>query len=135
MSPKVFVNLPVKDLKKSKAFFEALGFTINPQFTDDNAACVVISEHIFAQLLTQEYFKTFATKPVSDAHNSTEVLIALGLDSKTAVDDMVAKAVKAGGKEPKPKQDYGFMVMRTFEDLDGHTWEAVWMDPSHAHES
>ncbi|MBI4725537.1 MAG: VOC family protein [Rhodomicrobium sp.] len=131
MTTKVFLNLPVKDLKKSMAFFGALGFTFNPQFTDDNAACMVISEHNFAMLLTQEYFRSFATKPISDAHKSTEVLIALGLDNKAAVDDMAAKAVKAGGKEPKPKQDHGFMVVRTFEDLDGHTWEVMWMDPSH----
>lgn len=131
MSTKVFINLPVKDLKKSKAFFDALGFTFNPQFTDENAACMVISEHNYAMLLTRDYFKTFASKPISDAHKSTEVLIALGLESKAAVDDMVAKAVEAGGKEPKPMQDHGFMVQRTFEDLDGHTWEVMWMDPSH----
>jgi predicted lactoylglutathione lyase len=131
MSTKVFVNLPVKDLEKSKRFFGALGFTFNPQFTDDNAACMVISAHNYAMLLTEKYFGSFATKPVSDAHRATEVLIALGLDSKDAVDDMVAKAVKAGGKEPRPKQDHGFMVQRTFEDLDGHTWEPFWMDPSH----
>lgn len=135
MSTKVFVNLPVKDLKKSMAFFGALGFTFNPQFTDDNAACMVISEHNYAMLLTQEYFKTFASKPISDAHKSTEVLVALGLESKAAVDKMVAKAVEAGGKEPKPKQDHGFMVQRTFEDLDGHTWEPFWMDPSSVQQS
>ncbi|HZA01180.1 MAG TPA: VOC family protein [Hyphomicrobiaceae bacterium] len=129
MSTKIFVNLPVKDLKKSIAFFETLGFTFNPQFTDDNAACMVISEQNYAMLLTHEYFKTFATKPISDAHTSTEVLIALALESKAAVDDMVAIAVKAGGKEPKPKRDHGFMVQRTFEDLDGHIWEPFWMDP------
>ena len=130
MSTKVFINLPVRDLKKSMTFFGALGFTFNPQFTDDNAACMVISEHNYAMLLTHDYFKTFATKPISDAHKATEVLIALGLDSKAAVDVMVDKAMKAGGKEPKPMQDHGFMVVRTFEDLDGHTWEIMWMDPS-----
>lgn len=130
MSTKVFVNLPVNDLTKSMAFFEALGFTFNPQFTDDNAACMVISEHNYAMLLTREYFKSFATKPVSDAHKSTEVLIALGLESRAAVDGMVEAAVKAGGKEPKPMQDHGFMVQRTFEDLDGHVWEPMWMDQS-----
>lgn len=135
MSTKVFVNLPVKDLEKSKAFFRSLGFTFNPQFTDDNAACMVISDHNYAMLLTQDYFKSFATKPISDAHKATEVLIALGLDKKDAVDDMVDKAVKAGGKEPKPMQDHGFMIVRTFEDLDGHTWEIMWMDPSHVQQS
>ncbi|HEY7386596.1 MAG TPA: VOC family protein [Beijerinckiaceae bacterium] len=131
MSTKVFVNLPVKDLQKSMAFFEALGFTFNPQFTNDNAACMVISEHNYAMLLRHEFFKGFVTKPIADAHNSTEVLIALGLESRAAVDGMVAKAVKAGGKEPRPMQDHGFMVQRTFEDLDGHIWEAFWMDPAH----
>jgi uncharacterized protein len=128
MSTAIFVNLPVKDLKKSMAFFEALGFTFNPQFTDDNAACMVISEHNYAMLLTHDYFKSFATKPISDAHKSTEVMIALGLESREAVDGMVDKALKAGGKEPRPKQDHGFMVQRTFEDLDGHVWEPMWMD-------
>ena len=131
MSTKIFVNLPVKDLKKSMAFFKALGFTFNPQFTNDNAACMVISEHNYAMLLTHDFFKGFSTKPVSDAHTATEVLIALSLDSKAAVDDMVAEAVKAGGKEPRPQQDHGFMFQRTFEDLDGHTWEPFWMDPAH----
>ena len=131
MSTKVFVNLPVADLKKSMEFFKTLGFAFNPQFTDDNAACMVISEHNYAMLLTHAFFKGFVTKPLVDAHKSTEVLIALGLDSKAAVDDMVAKAVKAGGKEPRPQQDHGFMFQRTFEDLDGHTWEPFWMDPSH----
>lgn len=130
MSIKVFINLPVTDLEKSKAFFGSLGFTFNPQFTDENAACMVISEHNYAMLLTQDYFKTFATKPISDAHKATEVLIALGLDSRAAVDEMVDKAVKGGGKEPKPMQDHGFMVVRTFEDLDGHVWEITWMDES-----
>jgi uncharacterized protein len=113
------------------AFFKALGFTFNPQFTDDNAACMVISEHNYAMLLTHDFFKGFVTKPVSDAHTSTEVLIALALDSKAAVDDMIAKAVSAGGKEPRRQQDHGFMFQRTFEDLDGHTWEPFWMDPAH----
>ena len=135
MSKEIFVNLPVRDLETSKAFFAALGFTFNPQFTDENAACMVISEHNFAMLLKEEYFKSFATKPVADAHASTEVLIALSLDSEAAVDDMVAKAVKAGGREPRPKQDHGFMVQRTFEDPDGHTWEPFWMDPSHVQPS
>ncbi|MBX9682468.1 MAG: VOC family protein [Hyphomicrobium sp.] len=130
MSTKMFVNLPVKDLKKSMAFYKALGFTFNPQFTDDTAACMVISEHNYAMLLTHEKFASFTTKPTPDAHQTTGVLVALALESKTAVDDMVAKAIKSGGKEPKPKQDYGFMVQRTFEDPDGHTWEPFFMDPA-----
>jgi uncharacterized protein len=131
MSTKMFVNLPVKDLAKSMAFYKALGFTFNPQFTDDTAACMVISEHNYAMLLTHAKFKSFATKPIPDAHQTTGVLVALALDSKQAVDTMVGAAVKAGGKEPMPKQDYGFMVQRTFEDLDGHTWKPFFMDLAH----
>lgn len=131
MSTKLFVNLPVKDLAKSMAFYKALGFTFNPRFTDETAACMVISEHNYAMLLTHEKFKSFATKPISDAHKTTGVLIAISQESKQAVDQIAAKAVKAGGKEPKPKQDYGFMVQRTIEDLDGNTWEPFWMDPNH----
>lgn len=135
MGTKVFVNLPVKDLEKSVNFFKALGFSFNPQFTDENAACMIISDENFAMLLREEYFKTFTVKPISDAHKTTEVLVALGLESKEAVDAMVSAAKAAGGKEPRPKQDHGFMVQRTFEDLDGHTWEAFWMNPAHVHES
>ena len=132
MSRKIFVNLPVKDLQASMAFYKALGFTFNPQFTDDTAACMVISEHNYAMLLTHEKFKSFATKPIPDAHKTTGVLIAIALGTKAEVDDMATHAVNAGGKEPKPKADYGFMVQRTFEDPDGHTWEAFFMDPAHA---
>ena len=131
MSTKMFVNLPVQNLAKSKAFYKALGFSFNPQFSDDTGACMVISEHNYAMLLTHEKFKSFATKPIPDAHKTTGVMVALALESKQAVDDMAAKAVRGGGKEPKPKQDYGFMVQRTFEDPDGHTWEPFWMDPAH----
>lgn len=131
MTIKMFVNLPVKDLKKTMAFYKALGFSFNPQFSDDTAACMVISEHNYAMLLTHAKFNQFSAKPIPDAHKTTGVLIALALASKEAVDEVVEKAVKAGGKEPRSKQDYGFMVQRTFEDLDGHTWEPFWMDPSH----
>jgi uncharacterized protein len=128
---KMFINLPIKDLAKSIAFYEALGFTFNPQFTDDTAGCLVISEHNYAMLLTHEKFKSFTTRPIPDAQQTTGVLVALALDSKQAVDDMVDKALKAGGKEPRAKQDYGFMVQRTFEDPDGHTWEPFFMDPAY----
>ncbi len=131
MSTKMFVNLPVKDLAKSMAFYKALGFTFNPQFTDDTAACMVVSEQNYVMLLTHAKWKQFSSKPIPDAHETTGVLIAIALDSKEAVDAMVSKAVKAGGKEPRPKQDYGFMVQRTFEDLDGFTWEPFFMDPAH----
>lgn len=131
MSTKMFVNLPVKDLKKSIAFYKALGFTFNPQFTDDTAACMVISEHNYAMLLTHARFKSFASKPIPDALKTTGVLIAISLENEVAVDRMLEKAIKAGGREPREKQSFGFMVQRTFEDLDGHTWEPFWMDPAH----
>src|SRR5690606_27743313 len=122
MSTKIFVNLPVKDLKKSMAFFEALGFSFNKQFTNDDAACMVISEHNYAMLLTHAYFNNFSDTSIPDAHNSTEMQISLALVGNAADDEMVAKKVEAGGKEPRPKQDHGFMVQRTFEEHDGHTW-------------
>jgi predicted lactoylglutathione lyase len=131
MSTKLFINLPVEDLERSMAFYNALGFTFNAQFTDHTAACMVISEHNYAMLLTHEKFKSFATKPLPNAHETTGVLIAISLDSRQVVDDMAARAVGAGGREARPKADYGFMVQRTFEDPDGHTWEPFWMDPSH----
>lgn len=135
MTTKMFVNLPVTDLKKSIAFYTALGFTLNPQFTDETAACMVISEHNYTMLLTHAKWKAFTSKPIADTHKTASVAIALALDSKQAVDDMAANAVRAGGKEPRPMADYGFMVQRTIEDPDGHTWEPLWMDPSHVQKS
>ncbi len=135
MSKKMFVNLPVADLNRSMAFYMALGFSNNPQFTDDTAACMVISEHNYVMLLTHAKWKSFTSKPIADTHKTASVAIAIALDSKQAVDDMAAEAVKAGGKEPRPLADYGFMVQRTIEDPDGHTWEPFWMDPSHVHKS
>ena len=129
MATKIFVNLPVKDLDKSKAFFAALGYTFNPQFTDANAACMVISEDIFTMLLVEPFFKGFIDKEIVDAHKSTEVLLALSTDSREGVDDLANKAVAAGGKEPRAAQDHGFMYSRSFSDLDGHIWEIVWMNP------
>ena len=131
MTTKLFVNLPVSNLERSIAFFKTLGFLFDPKFTDDSSACMVISEHNDAMLLTHKKFKMFANKPISDAHAATEVLIALALGNKAEVDSMIENAIKAGGREPRPKQDHGFMVQRTFEDLDGHTWEPFWMDPHH----
>jgi predicted lactoylglutathione lyase len=127
----MFVNLPVSDLKKTMVFYKALGFKFNPQFTDDTAACMVISEHNYVMLLTQTKWAQFSSKPIPDARKMTGVLIALALESKNAVDDMVERAVQSGGKEPRPKQDHGFMFQRTFEDIDGHTWEPFFMDPAH----
>ncbi|MFN0193952.1 MAG: VOC family protein [Aestuariivirga sp.] len=131
MTTKMFVNLPVKDLPKSMAFYKALGFTFNPQFSDETGACMVISEHNYAMLLTHAKWKTFTTKPIADTHKTASVAVAITLDSRKAVDEMVEKAVKSGGKEPSPKQDYGFMFQRSFEAPDGHAWEPFWMDPAH----
>jgi predicted lactoylglutathione lyase len=127
----IFVNLPVKDLERSKAFFAKLGYTFNPQFTDENAACMVISETIFAMLLVQPYFQTFTPKKVADAKSTAEVLLALSCESRQEVQRIVDTALAAGGKEYKEPQDHGFMFVRVFEDLDGHCWEYLWMDPAH----
>jgi uncharacterized protein len=131
MATNIFVNLPVKDLDKTKEFFAALGYTFNPQFTDANAACMIISENIFAMLLVEPFFKGFTEKEIVDAHKSTEVLLALSVDSRAGVDDMVNKAAAAGGTEPRAAQDHGFMYTRSFNDLDGHIWEILWMNPEH----
>jgi predicted lactoylglutathione lyase len=130
MSTKIFVNLPVKDLDKSKAFFAALGYAFNAQFTDETAACMVISDDIYAMLLTEAKFRDFSPRPIADAHKVTEVLLALSCDSKDKVNEMADKAVAAGGTEVRPPQDHGFMFLRTFADLDGHIWEVFWMDPA-----
>ncbi|HEY5791980.1 MAG TPA: VOC family protein [Chthoniobacterales bacterium] len=130
MSTKIFINLPVKDLPKSMEFFRALGFTFNPQFTDETAACMVISEDIYSMLLTEEKFKDFTPKPICDARKCTEVLVALTRESREAVDALVAKAVAAGGGTYKEPPDHGFMYAYGFQDLDGHIWEPFWMDPS-----
>ena len=130
MSTKIFVNLPVKDLNKSMAFFKALGWTFNPQFTDETAASLVISEDIYAMLLTHKKFSEFTSKKIADA-GSTEVLIAIGVDSNAEVNRIADAAMKAGAREAKPPQDYGFMQLRSFLDLDGHHWEILYMDPAH----
>jgi predicted lactoylglutathione lyase len=127
---KIFVNLPVKDLPASMAFFKKLGFAFNQQFTDDTAACMVISSDIYAMLLTEAKFKQFTLKAIADAKTTTEVLTALALEDKDAVNKITEAAVAAGGREPRPPQDYGFMFARSFEDLDGHIWEPFWMDPA-----
>jgi predicted lactoylglutathione lyase len=129
MRTKVFVNLPVKDLDKSKEFFAKLGFTFNAQFTDKNAACMVISEDNYAMLLVEPFFKTFTKKEIVDAKKSTEAIIAMSAESKEKVNYMLSKALAAGANEPKEPQDHGFMYGRAFEDLDGHIWDIFWMDP------
>ena len=131
MISKIFVNLPVKDLDKSMAFFKAIGFSFNPQFTDKTAACMVMSEDIYAMLLTHDKIKQFTGKQIADAHKTTEVLTALAVESKAKVNELIDKAIKAGSKEPRQPQDYGFMFGRSFEDPDGHIWEVFWMDPAH----
>jgi predicted lactoylglutathione lyase len=132
MSRKIFVNLPIQDMERSKAFFSALGYSFNPQFTNDQGACMVISEDIYAMLLVQPFFQTFTKKPISDAAKSTEVIVCLSCDSRDEVDAMVKKALAAGGKAPNAPQDHGFMYGHGFEDLDGHLWELMWMDPNAA---
>ena len=124
----IFVNLPVADLPRAMAFYEAVGATNNPQFTDETAACMVFSETIHAMLLTHEKFMQFSPKPIA-SRDTTEVLICLSADNREAVDEMVGKAGAADGKlDPTPTQDYGFMYGRSFEDPDGHIWEVMWMD-------
>jgi predicted lactoylglutathione lyase len=130
MATKVFLNLPVKNLTASTEFFTQLGFTLNPQFSDDKASCLVISEHIFAMLLVEDYFKTFTKKEISDAKKTTEVLIALDADSKAAVQEIITKAKALGGSIYADAQDHGWMYQHGFADLDGHQWEVMYMDVS-----
>lgn len=128
---KLFVNITVRDLKQSMAFFAALGFEFNKQFTDDNAACMVVSEEAFFMLLTEPFFKRFTTREICDTARQTEALYALSCNSRAEVDDMVRKAIAAGGSAAMPPQDHGFMYGSSFYDIDGHHWEVVWMDPAH----
>lgn len=130
MSTKIFVNLPVKDLPKSMTFFKGLGFSFNQQFTDETAACMVVSGDIFVMLLTEAKFKTFTPKPICDATKSTEVLVCLSCESRPKVDEMVRNAVAGGGSTYNEPQDHGFMYAHGFQDLDGHIWELVFMEPS-----
>jgi uncharacterized protein len=130
MPTSIFVNLPVTDLPRSMAFFSALGYTFNKQFTDEKAACLVISETIYAMLLTEPFYKTFLKKEICNTATHNEVILALSVDSREEVDAMVAKAVAAGGSTPMPPTDHGFMYQHGFEDPDGHVWEVFWMDPN-----
>ncbi len=132
MARQLFVNLPIRDVARTRAFFGALGFEFNPQFSDDKALCMVISENIFAMLLSEPFFQGFTKKPVADATKSTEVLLALSCESVAEVDALVARALAAGGRAPVERKDLGFMVQHGFEDLDGHQWEVFWMDPNAA---
>ncbi|OWY69017.1 glyoxalase/bleomycin resistance/extradiol dioxygenase family protein [cyanobacterium TDX16] len=132
MSTQIFVNLPVKNLKQSIQFFTQLGFQFNPQFTDETATCMIVSENIFVMLLTHEKFKSFTPKEICDATKSTEVLVCLSAQSREAVDEMVRQAIAAGGTTYNEPQDHGFMYAHGFQDLDGHIWEIVYMEPSAA---
>lgn len=131
MNSAIFVNLAVKDLNKSKEFFEKLGYTFNKQFTDETAASLVIGPNIYAMLLTHEKMKNFTRKEIADSTKVTEAIIALSVDNKDDVELTFNKALAAGAKEYRPKDDYGFMISRSFEDLDGHIWEILWIEPSY----
>lgn len=128
MGKQIFVNLPVRDLEKSKALHLALGHSINPKFTDDNAACVVVSDSIYFMLLRREYFQTFTSKGICDATSQLETLLALAADSRADVDAIMAKALAAGATEAGSPRDYGFMYQRSFADPDGHTFEIFYMN-------
>jgi uncharacterized protein len=132
MTRQIYVNLPVKNLERAKAFFGSLGFSFNPQFTNEAGACMVIADNIYAMLLAESFFQTFTKKPVADATRSTEVLVCLSCESRAEVDELVRKALAAGGKAPNAPQDHGFMYGHGFEDMDGHVWELVYMDPNAA---
>lgn len=128
MAKQIFINLAVKDLQKSVDFYTALGFTINPQFSDNTGKCMVWSENIFVMILTHEKFASFATKPLADTKSKLAGLFSLSLDSIDEVNNIMTKGLKAGGTEPNELRDYGFMQQRTIEDFDGHTWEIFFMD-------
>jgi predicted lactoylglutathione lyase len=129
---KMFVNLAVRDLKKSMAFFSALGFEFNPRFTDEKAACMIVSDEASVMLLSEPFFKTFTKRELCDTTKQTEGLFALSCDNRAEVDAMVQKAVAAGGRPAADRQDHGFMYGSSFYDLDGHHWEVLWMDPNAA---
>ena len=130
MAKQIFINLPVKNLKKSMEFFSKLGFNFNLQFTDDKAACMIIGENIYAMLLLEKFFKTFTNKEICDAKKNTEVLIAIDAESKKAVDELVRKAVEAGGSTYRNSQEQGWMYGHSFADLDVHQWEVLYIDES-----
>ena len=129
---KMFVNVATKDLKASMDFFKTLGFQFNPKFTDDKAACMIISDEAFLMILAEPFFKTFTTKAPCDTNTNTEALICISCNSRDEVNDMVNKAIAAGGKHAKEPMDHGFMYGWSFYDLDGHHWEVMWMNPSAA---
>jgi len=132
MATQIFVNLPVKDLEKSIGFFRSLGYEFDPKFTDENATCMIVGENIFVMLLVESFFQTFTRKELSDARTSTEVIVALAVESRPKVDEQVARALAAGGTVPMEPRDHGFMYQHGFQDLDGHLWELFYMEPGAA---
>jgi len=130
MAREIYVNFPVKDLNQSIAFFTALGFSFEPKYTDENATCMIVADNIFVMLLIESFFQTFTKRRICDATAYTEVLVCLSCDSRARVDELAAKAAAAGGKIPRQPQDHGFMYGHGFEDLDGHIWELIYMEPS-----
>jgi uncharacterized protein len=130
MAKQIFINLAVQDLQQSADFYKALGFTVNPQFSDDTAKCMVWSDTIFVMLLTQEKFLSFTSKPIADTKSAVAGLFSLSVDSVEEVNNIMAAGLAAGGTEPNEMRDYGFMQQRTIEDFDGHTWEVFYMDMS-----
>ena len=128
MAKQIFINLAVKDLQKSMDFYTALGFSNNPQFSDDTAKCMVWSENIFVMIMTHEKFISFATKPIADTKSNLAGIFSLSVDSVDEVNSILSKGLDAGGTEPNEMRDYGFMQQRTIEDFDGHTWEVFYMD-------
>ena len=130
MTTGIFVNLPVKDLNKTIDYFTKLGFKFNPQFTDENATCMIVGEDIFVMFLVEKFFRTFTKKEICDASKNTEVIVALSLESREKVDQIVNKAIESGGRESREPQDHGWMYGRSFEDINGHIWEIIYMDES-----
>jgi hypothetical protein len=132
MPQMIFVNLPIADLPKAKAFYEAIGAVNEPKFTNGQAACMVLSDTIFVMLLTHSFFQGFTEKKIADAHETCQVLLCISRDSRGEVDAITEQAIAAGGRETRPAQDMGMMYSRSFEDPDGHVWEPMWMDPAAA---
>lgn len=130
MATQIFLNIPVKDLQRSIAFFTKLGYTFNPKFTDENATCMIVSDTIFVMLLNENRFRDFTDKTIIDAHKHVEMITAISVESRAKVDELVNKAIEEGATEPKPSQDYGWMYYRQFHDLDGHVWEILFADES-----
>jgi predicted lactoylglutathione lyase len=128
LTTQIFVNLPVKDLSRTVDFFKKLGFAFNAQFTDENATCMIINDNIFVMLLVEKFFKSFTKKEICDTTKDTEVIIALSTKSREKVDEMMQKVFKAGGKESREPQDHGWMYGRSFQDINGHLWEIIYMD-------